>query len=64
MSNPSKPMLGEILVKTGIISSEDLSMALSEQRAKGGRLGEILFRRGRIGFSSLSWALAHQTAIG
>ena len=56
----NRPMLGEILVKTGLISSDDLSAALSEQRESGGRLGEILVARGRLGHSLLGWALKHQ----
>lgn len=63
MSNAAKrPMLGEILVKTGLISAVDLNSALEEQKASGGtlRLGEILYRRGRIGFTMLSWALKEQ----
>ena len=63
MSTASKrPMLGEVLVKTGLISTEDLNAALEEQRQSGGtmRLGEILCRRGRIGFHMLGWALKVQ----
>lgn len=62
-SSGPRPMLGQILVKTGLISAEDLASALAEQRQSGGeqRLGEILFRRGRIGFASLSWALSRQS---
>lgn len=58
-----RPLLGEILVKTGMISIEDLEAALEEQKASEGtqRLGEILVRRGRIGFFSLGWALSRQT---
>lgn len=63
MVQKSRPMLGEILVKTGLISADDLAAALAEQRQSGGtsRLGEILYRRGRIGFSMLTWALKAQT---
>jgi type IV pilus assembly protein PilB len=55
--------LGDILVKTGLISLEDLEAALVEQRLTGGeqRLGEILLRRGRIGFATLGWALSRQS---
>ena len=55
--------LGEILVKTGLISAEDLALALEEQRQTGGNtlLGEILCRRGRIGYAMLKWALTAQS---
>lgn len=58
----SRPLLGQILVRTGLITREDLDVALEEQRASEGqlKLGEILIRRGRIGFHMLGWALSHQ----
>jgi hypothetical protein len=64
-STNARPLLGEILVKTGMISIEDLEAALEEQKASHGtqRLGEILVRRGRIGFFSLGWALSRQAPV-
>lgn len=56
----SKPLLGEILVNTGMISSQHLLAALDEQARTGDLLGEILVRRGKIGPMSLTWALTHQ----
>ena len=55
-----RPMLGEILVKTGLITRADLNDALDEQRQTKQRLGEILIQRGRLGFAMLGWALSHQ----
>lgn len=62
-SSTPRPLLGQILVKTGLISAHDLASALEEQKQSGGeqRLGEILYRRGRIGFTMLSWALKNQS---
>jgi len=56
----TRPMLGEILVKSGVISRADLNAALEEQRGSHERLGEILVRRGRLGHSMLGWALSQQ----
>ena len=56
----SKPLLGEILVSTGMISSQVLLAALDEQARTGDLLGEILVRRGRLGPMSLGWALTRQ----
>ena len=50
--------LGELLVQRGLISSEQLSTALDEQRKSGTRLGEILVERGAITRLDLAAALS------
>jgi hypothetical protein len=57
--------LGAILVGTGLICRDDLTVALEEQ-SRGGhreRLGEILIRHGRLGHTSLAWALTEQSFL-
>jgi hypothetical protein len=39
---------GELLVKEGLISTNQLEKAISVQRQQGGRLGEILVEMGFI----------------
>jgi len=38
----SKKQLGELLIEKGIISHEQLNLAIKEQKEKGGLLGELL----------------------
>lgn len=52
--------IGHVLVDAGAISSEDLELALIEQRRTGRRLGEILIDTGRITWLQLANAIADQ----
>lgn len=53
--------LGQILIKTGAISSEELSASLKEQMETLERLGRVLLRRGALDRDSLREALQRQT---
>lgn len=52
--------LGDLLVSGGLISQEQLSYALAQQKADGGRLGQILVRQGAISTVQLYHQLAEQ----
>lgn len=47
MTRPA-PLIGEILLKAGLVTRDDIEEALEEQRKSGGLLGEILRRRGLV----------------
>lgn len=53
--------LGQILIKTGAISSEELAASLKEQMETLERLGRVLLRRGALERDSLRDALQRQT---
>ncbi|HZI93964.1 MAG TPA: ATPase, T2SS/T4P/T4SS family [Patescibacteria group bacterium] len=44
----SRMLIGEVLVRSGIISTEDLLNALNKQKVDGRRLGEILVESGAL----------------
>jgi general secretion pathway protein E/type IV pilus assembly protein PilB len=52
--------LGELLVRKGLISEEQLQEALKEQSRTGERLGQVLLRRGYLKEGDLVRALAAQ----
>lgn len=52
--------LGMILHQQGLVSREDLELALAEQEASGERLGAVLCRRGVATEESIARALARQ----
>ncbi len=52
--------LGEILVELGVVSDDDVSNALAEQRSSGQKLGDVLLARGLVSSRDLLRALAMQ----
>jgi len=54
---PEKPKLGEILITCGLITQEQLDIALKEQAQKGGYLGQILVNKGFVSSSDISRVL-------
>jgi len=52
--------LGELLVEAGLLSKEQLDMALAQQRQEGGMLGEILVKRGFVTEADVAKAIAAQ----
>jgi type IV pilus assembly protein PilB len=50
--------IGQVLVQRGLISSEQLQDALSEQRGTRERIGEILCRRGLVTYADIQDVLA------
>ncbi|HDZ76940.1 MAG TPA: type II/IV secretion system protein [Candidatus Omnitrophica bacterium] len=55
--------LGEILIRDGLITEDQLNSALAMQSEKGGRLGEILIEQGFISEQSMIAALGKQLSI-
>jgi len=55
--------LGELLIKEGIITQQQLEKALNIQKQEGGRLGEILIRLGMIKEGQLILILGKQLNI-
>jgi len=55
--------LGEILLKQGFITEEQLSKAIKEQEASHGRIGEILVKSGIITEDSIASAVGAQLGI-
>ncbi|MFK7883797.1 MAG: GspE/PulE family protein [Phycisphaerales bacterium] len=61
---PARPrMVGEVLLSEGLISEDQLSRALSEQRSSGVRLGEMLVGQGVISGSTLVQSLAKSLGV-
>lgn len=56
-------MVGEVLLSKGLISEDQLSIALSEQRSSGMKLGEMLVGQGVISGSTLVQSLAHALGV-
>jgi len=54
------PQIGRILVAAGLLTEEQLALALEEQEQTGKRLGEIVVRRGFMSGPALANALAEQ----
>ena len=57
------PKLGELLVKEGLITQEQLQEALSEQKASGGRLGYHLTKKEIISEDELTTFLSKQYGV-
>lgn len=62
-SGGQKQRLGEMLLREGVITSEQLQRALDEQRAYGGRLGRHLVDLGFLSEPVLLEALARQLHV-
>lgn len=56
-------MVGEVLLSEGLISEDQLSRALSEQRSTGVKLGEMLVGQGVISGSTLVQSLAKSLGV-
>jgi len=56
-------LLGQLLIRRGLISDDQLAGALSEQESTREYLGEILVRRGLLTEAQLTEALAEQLEI-
>jgi hypothetical protein len=52
--------LGAVLVREGLISTEQLEVALIDQQGTGLRLGELLVQWGWVSSTAISRALAEQ----
>jgi type IV pilus assembly protein PilB len=54
---------GELLVSKGLLSREELTKALNEQREQGGRLGEVLLRLKMLSDEDVTLALAEHLSM-
>ena len=59
-AGPKAARLGEILIEQGLLSSEQLAIALSDQQVSGNLLGAILIERGFAAPTTVAAALATQ----
>ena len=55
--------LGELLVKSQLISDRQLEQALGEQSTSGGRLGEVLQKMGLVTEEDIIDCLSHQFGV-
>jgi len=55
--------LGELLLKAQLISQQQLTKSLDEQRATGGKIGEILQRLGYVTEDDIIECLSHQFGV-
>ena len=63
MATPEKLRLGELLVRQGVITDAQLTVALEQQKKTGGKLGRVLIESGFVTEEGLSRALARQLNI-
>lgn len=63
MASPEKIRLGEILVRQDLISADDLTKALEEQKRTGKKLGRIFVDNGYVTETQISETLARQLKI-
>jgi len=55
--------LGEVLLRSRIITEEELQAALEAQKVSGSRVGEALVQMGVVTQEDIDWALSHQLNI-
>jgi hypothetical protein len=58
--HPSRPRLGQVLIRDGYVSDEDINRALAEQARSGKLIGEILVEQGAVARPIVSRALEEQ----
>ena len=63
MAEKTKKRLGEILIEDGVLTKEDLQVALDHQKKEGGVIGQILVRLGLLSEDRLVAALGKQLGI-
>ncbi|MGE5246769.1 MAG: ATPase, T2SS/T4P/T4SS family [Verrucomicrobiota bacterium] len=59
----AKKRLGELLVESGLLSEQDLTRALAEQRSKRGKLGNTIVALGLASEADIAQALSMQLGI-
>jgi len=60
MARPEKIRLGDMLVQQGLVTAEQLRLALEEQKRSGRKLGRILVESGSVTEEGISRGLARQ----
>ena len=63
MARPEKVRLGEILVQQKLLSEEQLTLALADQKRTGRKLGRVFVENGFVTEEQISGALARQLNI-
>ena len=58
-----KKRLGELLVETGLLTEENLTRALTEQRSRRGKIGEVIVGLGMASEEEIAQALSIQLGI-
>ncbi len=60
MARPEKIRLGDLLIQQGLLTQEQLTNALAEQKASGRKLGRVIVDSGLVTEEAISKALARQ----
>lgn len=55
--------LGDVLLRSGVLTEESLAEALDFQKAEGGKLGEVLVRQGIVSAETIARSLAEQKEL-
>ena len=63
MARPEKIRLGEILMKQNLLSEEQLTLALQQQKVSGRKLGRVIVECGFATEQAISRALARQLSV-
>ena len=63
MGKPEKIRIGELLVQQGLLTKEQLSAALGDQKRTGRKLGRIFIENGYLGEDQIGVALAQQLQV-
>ncbi len=63
MPPPQKIRLGDLLIQQGLLTEEQLKIALDEQKRTGRKLGRVFVESGYVTESGISQALARQLRI-
>ena len=63
MARPEKIRLGDLLIQQGLLTDEQLKLALDEQKRSGRRLGRIVVESGYVTEEAISNGLARQLKI-
>ncbi len=63
MARPEKVRLGDLLIQQGLLTDEQLKLALEEQKRSGRKLGRIFVDSGYVTEEGISKALARQLQI-
>ncbi|MEN9868726.1 MAG: hypothetical protein RL748_4316 [Pseudomonadota bacterium] len=63
MARPEKVRLGEILVQQKLMTEDQLTIALAEQKRSGRKLGRVFVEKGFVTEEQISGALARQLSV-
>ncbi len=63
MGTPSHKLLGQLLKEAGLLTDQQIELALFDQSTSGLRFGEILVRRGWIKQQTLDYFLANAPTL-